>query len=425
MSVRREPVPLKRLVWAFALLLPALALLVPSRAVAAVLLAVCCAANLALWRANDRERAHTASALRRMEVQYDVTEALAAAPSLDDAVPKLLRLIGRRLDFSTGLLWTPDADGVHLRPTRTWVADQSFEPTMRRFRETVAYRRGQGVSGRAWATGAPAIAGEGDLATTDAVRAAAHAMGLRGAIALPIRHGGRVLGVLAFTRTSVRPPEAEMVELLESLTRQLAMFMDRLARVQEAAAFQDAALRDALTGLLNRRAWEERLPSLVAHAGRHAEPLCFAVIDLDRFKAYNDAHGHQAGDALLRLAAASWRSAVRTEDVLARYGGEEFVLAMPGCGPAEAEELVERLRQRLPAAVTCSIGLAEWAPHETAAEAIGRADRALYAAKEAGRDRIFFARPPAQAGARSSALKDAKPTRGNGDAAPALSSAHV
>ena len=211
-------------------------------------------------------------------------------------------------------------------------------------------------------------------------------------VALPILHGDEVHGVLAFTRDQARVPDEGKILLLESLTRQLALFMNRLERVHEAAVYQDAALRDVLTGLLNRRAWEERVPALVARAGRHGEPLCFAILDLDRFKAYNDAHGHQAGDDLLRAAAASWRSAVRTDDVLARYGGEEFVLAMPACDLDAGEELVERLRQRLPQGVTCSIGLAEWSPDETAAETIGRADRAMYAAKEAGRDRIFLAR---------------------------------
>ena len=105
-------------------------------------------ANIALWRSNERARAVTAGALRRVELQYDVTRILAAAATLGDAVPQLLRLIGGRLDFSVGLLWVPDPDGRTMRPTRTWVADDALEPLLGEYRETaaLALRRGRGRS---------------------------------------------------------------------------------------------------------------------------------------------------------------------------------------------------------------------------------------------------------------------------------------
>jgi diguanylate cyclase (GGDEF)-like protein len=114
--------------------------------------------------------------------------------------------------------------------------------------------------------------------------------------------------------------------------------------------------------------------------------LCVAIIDLDHFKAYNDRYGHQAGDRVLKEAVGAWRTQVRSIDLLARYGGEEFVLLLPTCALSDAIQIVERLRAATPL-VTCSIGMASWDFQESSDELVGRADRALYAAKADGRNR--------------------------------------
>ena len=159
-------------------------------------------------------------------------------------------------------------------------------------------------------------------------------------------------------------------------------------RAELLAALAEVARTDDLTGLPNRRAWDEGLDRELARAERDETPLCIGLMDLDRFKLYNDDHGHQAGDRLLKEIAAAWRSELRTTDILARYGGEEFALALPGCDIADAAALVERLRAATPEHQTCSAGIVLWDSSETAERLFGRADRALYAAKEAGRDRI-------------------------------------
>jgi len=175
---------------------------------------------------------------------------------------------------------------------------------------------------------------------------------------------------------------AQTVELLAaeaSIAIERAEFLSRLERV---------ARTDDLTGLPNHRAWEEELPREVARASREGSPLCVAILDLDRFKDYNDHHGHQAGDLLLKEIAASWQQRLRATDVLARYGGEEFALALPGCLAVEAESLLERLRDAMPHGETCSAGLAWWDGEESAQALFGRADSALYVAKARGRDRV-------------------------------------
>jgi two-component system cell cycle response regulator len=164
---------------------------------------------------------------------------------------------------------------------------------------------------------------------------------------------------------------------------------------------------DRLTGLPNRRYLERRLDEALAAAGRTRRPLVLALADLDHFKQINDRHGHAAGDAVLCHAADALRAAFRRTDVIARYGGEEFVILLPEADPASALERLEAFRTDLAerpvalgaalAAVTLSIGLAVFpADGETAAELLASADRRLYAAKQAGRNRLQASDPGAE-----------------------------
>jgi diguanylate cyclase (GGDEF)-like protein/PAS domain S-box-containing protein len=151
------------------------------------------------------------------------------------------------------------------------------------------------------------------------------------------------------------------------------------------------ARSDALTGLPNRRALDDMLPREMARTRRGETQLCLAVIDLDHFKAFNDSHGHLAGDSFLRECAIAWDSELRGEDMLVRFGGEEFLVVLPDCDPALAQEIVERLRLATPRQRTCSAGIAVWDRTEPAEGLIERADAALYAAKSQGRDRLVAA----------------------------------
>ena len=151
---------------------------------------------------------------------------------------------------------------------------------------------------------------------------------------------------------------------------------------------QDMARHDALTGLSNRRALHELMPREMARVRRSRSPLCVALVDIDRFKAYNDTHGHLAGDEVLRACAAAWDSSLRGEDTLVRFGGEEFLVLLPDTSAEEACEIVERLRATTPMGQTCSAGLACWDFVENVDDLLGRADQALYMAKAGGRDQI-------------------------------------
>ena len=163
-----------------------------------------------------------------------------------------------------------------------------------------------------------------------------------------------------------------------------------LVRQVEEQSEQLAALarRDGLTGISNRRTWDSELPVAMDRARRDGVPLAVAILDLDHFKDFNDQYGHQAGDRLLKSATSAWSSMLRTTDLLCRYGGEEFSVLLPAATTDQAAEVLERLRAVTPQGQTFSAGLAGWDGQEVSDELVGRADRALYAAKAAGRDRI-------------------------------------
>lgn len=160
---------------------------------------------------------------------------------------------------------------------------------------------------------------------------------------------------------------------------------------------------DGLTGLGNRFALEERLESAWQLCRRRGEPLTVLMTDLDRFKWINDVHGHGTGDEVLRRTSRILRSAVRACDFVARYGGEEFVVVAPGCDIEGGWVMAERFREEMagplgasqdliPGKVTASVGLAEGNPlHGPSPEVLmHRSDRALYAAKAAGRDAVWY-----------------------------------
>jgi diguanylate cyclase (GGDEF)-like protein len=151
---------------------------------------------------------------------------------------------------------------------------------------------------------------------------------------------------------------------------------------------RELAVTDELTGLPNRRAWNTELPRTIERVRRTGDPLVVAIVDLDHFKNFNDAYGHPAGDRLLKEATAAWQDQLRSADHLARYGGEEFVLFLPDATPAQARDILERMRLATPLGQTFSAGIALWNGAETSDDLTARADTALYQAKNAGRNQI-------------------------------------
>lgn len=186
-------------------------------------------------------------------------------------------------------------------------------------------------------------------------------------------------------RKAVRESDALNRRLLEQLQR-----VDELNR-----ALAELATTDSLTGLRNRRAFDHSLALELAIVERHHSPLSLLMLDVDHFKRINDRLGHDAGDQVLQMIGQVLSAGARVIDIVARVGGEEFAVLLPNTGAQGALEVAERMRlavvQAPPGAhggVTISIGVVTLQDGETASSLYARADAALYAAKEAGRNRV-------------------------------------
>lgn len=185
-----------------------------------------------------------------------------------------------------------------------------------------------------------------------------------------------------------------MVLALERSRRELD---DRSALLDaQNRLLQEMAATDSLTGLFNRRKFDDLTQREIERASRYSRPFSVVMLDLDHFKAVNDEFGHHAGDLALIHVAAVARDTVRSVDSVARWGGEEFTVLLPEVGLAGAERAAERIcdairEARVAGGITTSVGVAEYRSGETAEELLARVDEALYRAKRAGRDRIVIA----------------------------------
>jgi diguanylate cyclase (GGDEF)-like protein len=205
-------------------------------------------------------------------------------------------------------------------------------------------------------------------------------------LAEPVMHDGEISAVLVVGWTGhVADLTDRAVTIVSTLAAEAGA---AVAATRLRAQLESLATTDPMTGLLNRRGWHQRVNNLAMLSARTGSPLTLALADLDRFKQYNDAHGHEAGDLLLQGFARTATALLRDVDVLARWGGEEFAIGLAGSDEAAARVALERLRQAVPDGQTCSFGVATWDGSETIAACLARADAALYRAKAAGRDRV-------------------------------------
>ncbi|MDP1848150.1 MAG: sensor domain-containing diguanylate cyclase [Solirubrobacteraceae bacterium] len=201
---------------------------------------------------------------------------------------------------------------------------------------------------------------------------------------------GHVLGSLCAIDST---PRAWRIDHLEALADIAALVGSELERRELVRRLAIDARTDALTGMANRRAWDDELPTALRTAERLGHPLSVVLIDIDFFKSYNDVHGHPAGDSALREIGRRWRALTRDIDLLARVGGEEFALVLAGCDGPGAQMVAERLRADMPPGLTASAGVAAWTPPQTSDGLVAEADRALYRAKRDGRDRVCVGPP--------------------------------
>jgi len=236
----------------------------------------------------------------------------------------------------------------------------------------------------------------------DSTARCAHAAGVKNTyLCIPILAQGETLGILHFQATGEAPQlEGSELSLKTTFAGQVGL---SIANIRLREALRTQSVRDALTGLYNRRYLEEVLDREVRRAARAQQTLGILMIDLDHFKSFNDTYGHNAGDMVLRETAASLIRGIRAEDFVCRFGGEEFVVILPTADLDTSRVRAERLRFKMReltlmhqgkslGMVTISVGVATFPEHGMSPkELMAAADAALYEAKRCGRDQVVVA----------------------------------
>ncbi|HMO67659.1 MAG TPA: sensor domain-containing diguanylate cyclase [Novosphingobium sp.] len=340
--------------------------------------------NLMAERAAQRRAfLEAAEARRQVEELFAMTDMLQAAEAHDDAGAVLMATARRLLPDYGGALYVFNNSQDRLDLVRSWNCGQSFAPG-----ESL-------LPSNCWALkrGKPHI-NDHQAGTLCCM----HPIGEAATVEIPMMARGSVHGLLILATDQADSFSA--LYGIRRLGRALADSMSlALSNIALREKLRTQSLRDPLTGLYNRRYMEDALERYSSLAERSGGATAVLMIDLDNFKALNDAHGHAKGDAVLRDVASQLVGALRPSDVVARYGGEELVVILPGCGLDDAMDKAELLRLRIEALsdahatpITASFGVAAVPETSTGPmDVLPMADSALYAAKQAGKNRVLAA----------------------------------
>jgi len=339
-------------------------------------------------------------AARLSDVLARISREALQADGLDEVLQRIVDCVVQRLPVPIASIILLDDSGTRF-VKEVWAGDIPLAEM-----DVAIWDVSMGIAGRCARTGRPQL-------ISDVTRDPDYVMGnpaVRSEYVVPIHHRGRLHGVLNIESTCDDFFTAETCAVFDAVAHQVAgaIHLARVVAELEAAnrKLRELSTVDGLTGLANRRCLDERLARDCAD---WRGPLALLLVDADCFKQLNDALGHLHGDECLRrLARICAGFAADEADLAARYGGDELALVLPGRGEAEAMAIAERLRQRVEEAamahpvsvvapwVTVSVGVNVAAPGQarTPARLLSGADRALYAAKSQGRNRIAAAMPP-------------------------------
>ncbi len=284
------------------------------------------------------------------------------------------------------VVWLMDDEQKRLVDSRAKVVDAALDAPV---------EVGHGLAGRAAKSGRTTFE-----SSTGQVRFSNEAKGRVLAIAIPLIVGARVVGVLEARHLEAREATKEVLEIVEMLATHAATAIES-ARLHE--VIEERSQVDALTRLLNRRRLEDDLDAECKRCARYGRPLAFVMLDVDHFKAFNDAHGHPKADTALQAVAEVIEGCTRATDTAYRYGGEEFCVLLRETTAEDAMHFAERLRQRIEQrfeagdlqGITASFGVADFrAETPTPRALMEAADAAMYESKHSGRNRVALSLRP-------------------------------
>jgi diguanylate cyclase (GGDEF)-like protein len=324
-------------------------------------------------------------------LQTEVEKLVLATADAAEALRELAGLLSRRTRSPVVLLarWEDEERGATplAHPGLSAPIADEFCAALGR------YRAACGRSGK------PLTGASLDKAVLAALPAELRAMKLTRLLVVPLHKASKPLGLLVLARRSSFGTAT--VRAVEPVRASLALLVEQMSYLEKLSAYSSFANFDGLTGLYTHRYFQEALTKEIARAQRLGYPVSLMMIDIDRFKQYNDLFGHPQGDVALKEIAGVLKRSIRSYDLAARYGGEEMVLVLPQASPHRVLPLAERIRTaiaELPfrgasdshrVQLTVSIGVAGLPAHaKTKSELIERADQALYLAKEEGRNRV-------------------------------------
>lgn len=339
-----------------------------------------------------------------------ITQAISKSSDLDSALEVTLQQVCETISWNFGEAWIPNDDGF-LECSCGWYATTESLQEFRYYSEKLTFTPHTGLPGRVWMSQKPEWIENVSLEQNQLFLRSDIALeaGLKTALGVPLVLDDQVLAVLVFFKTEQRKPEERLIELVNAVATQLGSLIQRkkaeAALVKANIDLERLATLDELTGVPNRRHFNEYLNKEWRRLAREQLPLSMILCDIDYFKSYNDTYGHLAGDFCLQQVAKAIRRAVkRPADLVARYGGEEFAVVLPNTHTEGALQVAEAIRdgvQSLKIArlhssvseyVTLSSGVASLVPqHKLDPSAlIALADKALYEAKDKGRNRCIM-----------------------------------
>ncbi len=263
--------------------------------------------------------------------------------------------------------------------------------------------KGQGIAGKVAEMGEPLLVENLEIDPRIRQKNRQHYR-TRSFLSVPLKIGDRTIGVLNLAdKVSGEVFTADDLQLLQSFANHAVVVLERNALYTQTERLKKLSITDPLTGMLNRRYFQERLEEEIARSSRRGHFLSLMMLDIDGFKTYNDTFGHPAGDKLLKLISDAIMNTVRTNDIVARFGGDEFLVLLPETDASTAMHIAERIRAEISQvalapggapvssspAVTVSIGIASYPNHgQTLERMIEQVDRAMYKAKTKGKNRI-------------------------------------